>query len=62
MGETGRDRVRSRFTAGRMVDDTVAFYLSVLKERAPGLEEWVRFTAGRETRARPKAGEEHTTR
>ncbi len=57
MGEAGRARVRSRFTAGRMVDDTVAFYLSVLKKRAPGLEEWARLTAGRESRARLKAGE-----
>ncbi len=56
MGEAGRARVRSRFTAGRMVDDTVAFYLSVLKKRAPGLEEWARLTAGREAGARPKAG------
>jgi len=56
MGEAGRARVRSRFTAARMVDDTVAFYLSVLKKRAPGLEEWARLTAGREARARLKAG------
>jgi len=56
MGEAGRVRVRSRFTAGRMVDDTVAFYLSVLKKRAPGLEKWARLTAGRETSARPRVG------
>jgi glycosyltransferase involved in cell wall biosynthesis len=56
MGEAGRDRVRSRFTAGRMVDDTVAFYLSVLKKRAPGLEEWARLTAGREAGAKATGG------
>ena len=56
MGEAGRARVRSRFTAGRMVDDTVAFYLSVLKKRAPGLEEWARLTAGREARAKAMGG------
>jgi len=77
MGEAGRARVRSRFTAGRMVDDTVAFYLSVLKKRAPGLEEWARLTAGREAGAKAidggrsiraarvrsdmTPGEEHTT-
>jgi glycosyltransferase involved in cell wall biosynthesis len=57
MGEAGRARVRSRFTAGRMVDDTVAFYLSVLKKRAPGLEEWARLTAGREARAKATGDE-----
>jgi glycosyltransferase involved in cell wall biosynthesis len=57
MGEAGCACVRSRFTAGRMVDDTVAFYLSVLKERVPGLEEWVRRTAGRESRAKATVGE-----
>ena len=56
MGEAGRARVRSRFTAGRMVDDTVAFYLSVLKERVPGLEEWVRCTVRRESRPSVEAG------
>ena len=56
MGEAGRARVRSMFTAGRMVDDTIAFYLSVLKKRTPGLEEWVRLTAGRESRAKATAG------
>ncbi|MFH1865781.1 MAG: glycosyltransferase [Candidatus Eisenbacteria bacterium] len=48
MGAAGRTRVRSRFTAGRMVEDTVAFYLSVLGERAAGLEAWVRVTSERE--------------
>ena len=78
MGETGRDRVLSRFTAGRMVDDTVAFYLSVLKQRVPGLEEWARLSAEREPRTKvatggtlalrgsersgASPGEEHTTR
>ncbi|MCK4681202.1 glycosyltransferase, partial [bacterium] len=57
MGEAGRACVRSGFTVGRMVDDTVAFYLSVLKERVPGLEEWVRRTAGRESRAKATVGE-----
>ncbi len=56
MGEAGRERVRSRFTAGRMVADTVAFYLSVLKKRAPGLEQWVRLAAGRESRVEVAAG------
>ena len=56
MGETGRARVRSRFTAGRMVDDTVAFYLSVLRERTPGLEEWVRLATARESRTKAMVG------
>ncbi len=56
MGEAGRARVRSRFTAERMVDDTVTFYLSVLKTRAHGLEEWVRLTAGREASAKAICG------
>ncbi|MEA3409666.1 MAG: glycosyltransferase, partial [Candidatus Eisenbacteria bacterium] len=51
MGEAGRDRARARFSAERMVEDTVAFYLSVLEKRAPCLEEWVRLTAARESRA-----------
>ena len=48
MGVEGRVRARARFTAGRMVDDTVAFYLSVLKERVPGLEAWARVNSERE--------------
>ncbi|MFH1690675.1 MAG: glycosyltransferase [Candidatus Eisenbacteria bacterium] len=55
MGAAGRTRVRSRFTADRMVDDTVAFYLSVLGKRAAGLEAWVRVTSEREQHSSGKA-------
>lgn len=47
MGEAGRERARSLFTAERMVQDTTRFYLSALASRVPGLEEWVRLAAAR---------------
>ncbi len=50
MGAAGRARVRSKFTVDRMVEDTVAFYLSVLNKRAAGLETWARVTSERESR------------
>jgi glycosyltransferase involved in cell wall biosynthesis len=77
MGAEGRACALSRFTAERMADDTVAFYLSVLGVRATGLEAWVRVASERErhssarakgalrtddsTRARTTSGEAPTT-
>ncbi len=48
MGRAGSERVRSRFTVQRMVDDTVAFYEETLAERLPGLIDWVDAAAARE--------------
>jgi glycosyltransferase involved in cell wall biosynthesis len=56
MGQAGRARVRARFTVGRMVDETVAFYLSLLKVKAPGLEKWARLVAAREAHAATDVG------
>ena len=47
MGEKGADRVRERFTVGRMVADTAGFYMETLAERVPGLVDWVEASAGR---------------
>jgi len=48
MGRAGRERVRERYTADRMVEHTIDIYLSILKVRAPGLEEWARLSSARE--------------
>ncbi len=56
MGQAGRARVRARFTVGRMVDETVAFYLSLLKVKAPGLEKWERLVTAREAHAATDVG------
>lgn len=40
MGRAGRARIDRRFTAGRMVDDTVQLYERLLDQRVPGLVEW----------------------
>lgn len=50
MGDAARARAETRYTVGRMVEDTVGFYLSVLEERAAGLEAWVRVASEREPR------------
>ncbi len=48
MGAAGRERILSRFTAQRMVDDTVGFYTELLNERIPGLIEWIDAAQARE--------------
>jgi glycosyltransferase involved in cell wall biosynthesis len=47
MGEAGQARAWARFTAERMVEETTSLYLSVLRERVPGLVEWVETTEAR---------------
>jgi glycosyltransferase involved in cell wall biosynthesis len=57
MGEAGRERVRERYTADRMVEHTVDIYMKILKVRAHGLEEWAR-RAGERDRA-PREASAH---
>ena len=47
MGEAGRTRVESLYTADRMARRTVDFYLSALDKRTPGLHEWVTLARAR---------------
>ena len=47
MGEAGLERVRERFTVGRMVDDTANLYMETLVDRVPGLVDWVEASATR---------------
>lgn len=47
MGEAGSARVESLFTAERMSELTVDFYLSMLETRVPGLPGWARIAASR---------------
>jgi glycosyltransferase involved in cell wall biosynthesis len=51
MGRAGRARIDSRFTAARMVDDTVALYEELLETRVPGLVEWSRIRKARAGRS-----------
>lgn len=48
MGAAGHTRVLERFTAERMVEDTVRLYTHELRLRIPGLVEWVEETSRRD--------------
>jgi len=47
MGRAGRARIDRRFTAARMVGDTVRLYERLLDRRVPGLVEWSRIRKAR---------------
>ncbi len=54
MGWAGRARVLEQFTSEHMIRNTAKLYESELKERVPGLAEWVTITAQRELHHRPE--------
>ena len=54
MGWAGRARVLKQFTSEHMIRNTAKLYESELKERVPGLAEWVTITAQRELHHRPE--------
>jgi glycosyltransferase involved in cell wall biosynthesis len=53
MGRAGRARVLNQFALEHVIGNTVKLYESELKERVPGLVEWVTIAAQRESHHRP---------